>query len=85
MLWPRVQLAERLPTYMLNRPDFPEVRVIGIPIRGLVGPLCIVKRGFELGGRDVAEVAVWAAGLCQCTQLGVASSTSSMVLHGSAL
>ena len=26
--------------------------------QGLVGPLCIVERGFELGGWDVAEVAV---------------------------
>ena len=31
--------------------------------QGLVGPLCIVERGFELGGRDVAEVAVQAAGV----------------------
>lgn len=26
--------------------------------QGLVGPMCIVERGFELGGWDVAEVAV---------------------------
>jgi hypothetical protein len=31
--------------------------------QGLVGPLCIVERGFELGGWDVAEVAVEAGGV----------------------
>lgn len=31
--------------------------------QGLVGPLCIVERRFELGGWDVAEVAVQAAGV----------------------
>ena len=31
--------------------------------QGLVGPMCIVERGFELGRRDVTEVAVQAAGV----------------------
>ncbi len=31
--------------------------------QGLVGPVCIVERGFELRGWDVAEVAVQAAGV----------------------
>jgi hypothetical protein len=29
--------------------------------QGLVGPLCIVERGFELGRRDVGQIAVQAA------------------------
>ena len=31
--------------------------------QGLVGPLCIVELGFELGRRNVSEVAVEAAGV----------------------
>ena len=42
--------------------------------------LCIVERGFELGGWDVAEVAVYAAGVVP-VHPRVASSTSSMDFH----
>ena len=31
--------------------------------QGLIGPLCIVERGFELGRRNVGEVAVQPAGV----------------------
>ncbi len=32
-------------------------------LQGLVGPLCIVERSFELGRRNVGEIAVEAAGV----------------------
>jgi hypothetical protein len=41
-----------------------------------------VERGFELGGRDVVEVAVEPLGVVPVDQARAASSTSSTVRHG---